>query len=250
MNLQTVYDASADRLIELAAKNTFIAITARFATGQDANIVLTGGRTGSKIAAALATEINEAATNFPEQFTSRKIHIWFSDERFVPSSDSDRTDLAILPELEKCKNQLVVHRVASSSSDASSESINSELISAAQSYDQELSKSLIGSGFDSVILSLGEDGHVASSFPGQDEVLNSKGFACAVSASPKPPANRVTLTLHALSNSAQIFVFGVGSGKLDPVKAVQAEDPRAVVTKLRQNSTRGHMFLLTDQKDK
>jgi 6-phosphogluconolactonase len=250
MNLQTVYDASADRLIELAAKNTFIAITARFATEQDANIVLTGGRTGAKIAAALATEISDAATNFPEQFLKRKIHIWFSDERFVSANNPDRTDLVILTELEKCKDHLEIHRVASASDDLNSERIKSELIVAARSYDEELGSSLTGSGFDSVILSLGEDGHVASLFPGQGEVLNSKGFAAPVNASPKPPPNRVTLTLHTLSNSAQIFVFGIGAGKLEPVKAVQAEDARAVVTKLRQNSTRGHMFLLTDQKDK
>jgi 6-phosphogluconolactonase len=241
MDLQTIYDASSDRLIELAAKNTFIAISAAWSTNSQANIVLTGGRTGAKIAAALSNEISDAIENFPEQVKGMKIHIWFSDERFVAGDNSERTDLAIMPELVNAASVLEIHQIANSS--------KSTLEQAASSYSAELTKILAGKKFDSVILSLGEDGHVASCFPGQDEIFNSSTAAIAVSNSPKPPAQRVSISLPALGQAAQIFLFGLGEGKLQAVKAAQENDAQAVVTKLRQNSQAGKMFLLTDRKD-
>ncbi len=48
---------------------------------------------------------------------------------------------------------------------------------------------------DLVLLSSGDDGHVASLFPGQDTLLNEEWRYLVTSASPKPPSNRVSLSL-------------------------------------------------------
>lgn len=73
-------------------------------------------------------------------------------------------------------------------------------------------KQLAGEGkFDLVLLSLGEDGHIASIFPGAQ--LQNSAVACPVTDAPKAPAQRVTLSLSRLAATRSALVLAVGSGK-------------------------------------
>ena len=243
MNLQTIFDASSDRLIDQAISSAVTSITHAWGEGREAQIVLTGGRTGRKIAQALDLGLDREIRNQNLGSTS-KIHIWFSDERFVEADDNDRTDSTIISEFKLILGHLVFHRVLTPSQINSS----NKLEDAAAQYSQQISQTLLGNRFDCVILSMGEDGHVASCFPGQDEILNSKTGAAAVSDSPKPPRERVSLTLHQLAQTLAIYIFVLGSEKITPLKAVQDRANSAVVEQLRQNSPVGQIYLLTDQK--
>ena len=243
MNLQTIFDASSDRLIDQAISSAVTSITHAWGEGREAQIVLTGGRTGRKIAQALDLGLDREIRNQNLGSTS-KIHIWFSDERFVEADDKDRTDSTIISEFKLILGHLVFHRVLTPSQINSS----NKLEDAAAQYSQQISQTLLGNRFDCVILSMGEDGHVASCFPGQDEILNSKTGAAAVSDSPKPPRERVSLTLHQLAQTLAIYIFVLGSEKITPLKAVQDRANSAVVERLRQNSPVGQIYLLTDQK--
>ena len=69
---------------------------------------------------------------------------------------------------------------------------------------------------DVVILGIGEDGHTASLFPGAPE-LKAKGWAVGVRNSPKPPPERVTLTLQALRGAHQVIILATGAGKAQAV---------------------------------
>ena len=61
---------------------------------------------------------------------------------------------------------------------------------------------------------MGEDGHVASLFPGEPNVLISdKAIYRAVKNSPKPPLNRVTLGYAAIAAARQVWVLVSGAGK-------------------------------------
>ena len=251
MNLQTIFDASSDRLIDQAISSAVTSITHAWGEGREAQIVLTGGRTGSKIAQALDLGLDREIRNQNLGSTS-KIHIWFSDERFVEADDNDRTDTTIISEFKLILGHLVFHRVLTpsqiNSSIKLSNKVSNKLEDAAAQYSQQISQTLLGNRFDCVILSMGEDGHVASCFPGQDEILNSKTGAAAVSDSPKPPRERVSLTLHQLAQTLAIYIFVLGSEKITPLKAVQDRANSAVVEQLRQNSPVGQIYLLTDQK--
>jgi len=86
---------------------------------------------------------------------------------------------------------------------------------------------------DLVILGIGEDGHTASLFPGH-EVLNAKGWVAGVRNSPKPPPERVTLTLGALRGAHRVIVLATGAGKAQAVAlAKRGEVPSGMIAGAR-----------------
>ncbi len=76
-------------------------------------------------------------------------------------------------------------------------------------------------GLDVVLLGMGDDGHIASLFPGGDW---GTGVALFVSRSPKPPAERMTLTLRALATAATTIIFAVGGTKRPAIERLRAGD--------------------------
>ena len=65
--------------------------------------------------------------------------------------------------------------------------------------------------FDLVLLGLGEDGHVASLFPGQAG-LEDGGVVLPVRGAPKPPPERITLSLRAINGARRVVVAAAGAG--------------------------------------
>lgn len=132
-------------------------------------------------------------------------HIWFGDERCLPPHHADRNscmagdvwlDASIIPQ-----EQIHV--------------IPAELgaTTAARIYAQQL---LSVGQFDLVLLGLGEDGHTASLFPGQiDDDL--KLDVVAVFAAPKPPPERVSLSVSRLSRAREVLFLVNGQGKMAAV---------------------------------
>jgi len=66
---------------------------------------------------------------------------------------------------------------------------------------------------DLVFLGMGEDGHVASLFPGATEaVVNSTRWVIPV-IGPKPPPQRLSLTFQVLAAAKEVWVLASGVGK-------------------------------------
>jgi 6-phosphogluconolactonase len=71
---------------------------------------------------------------------------------------------------------------------------------------------------DHVWLGVGEDGHTLSLFP-EHAQLDANGLVVAVRDSPKPPSDRVTLTLEALQGAAHGVILATGKGKQEAISA-------------------------------
>jgi len=86
---------------------------------------------------------------------------------------------------------------------------------------------------DIVLLGVGEDGHTASLFPGHP-ALAAAGMVVGVRGAPKPPPDRVTLTLRALRSAKQVVILATGEGKAGAVaSAARGEVPSGMIASAR-----------------
>ena len=81
---------------------------------------------------------------------------------------------------------------------------------AASNYQKRLEENNV-TPFDLVLLSLGEDGHIASLFPGQ--TYNTHSLVIPVDDAPKDPTSRISLTASALSNCSHMILLATGTEK-------------------------------------
>jgi 6-phosphogluconolactonase len=140
-----------------------------------------------------------------------RVVVWWGDERFVAADSDDRNArsarasfLDLLP-VDPAK----VHEMPSTG-DAGS------VDEAAAAYAAELREHGAGS-FEVLMLGLGPDGHVASLFPGYPQLDVDDRVAVGVTDSPKPPPERVSLTLGALNRSRSVWFLVSGEGKAGAV---------------------------------
>lgn len=157
------------------------------------HIVLAGGGTPRRLYAALAEE----AHDWP------RWQVWFGDERCLPVDHPERNN--------RMAGAVLLDRVPIPVGQV--HAIPAELgpMPAAAQYRRELS----GVGeFDLVLLGLGEDGHTASLFPGQDWGLE-EGAAdvLPVFDAPKLPAERVSLSARRLSRARRVLFLVEGASK-------------------------------------
>jgi 6-phosphogluconolactonase len=75
-------------------------------------------------------------------------------------------------------------------------------------------------------LGVGEDGHCLSLFPGRPELEVADRLVVAVHGAPKPPPDRISLTLAALAGVERLLVLAAGQGKAGPVARARAGDDR------------------------
>jgi 6-phosphogluconolactonase len=84
--------------------------------------------------------------------------------------------------------------------------------------------------FDLVLLGLGEDGHIASLFPGKDHTLE-LSTVIPIFDSPKPPKHRVSLSLNAINSSDSIILFAKGKNKEEVIRQIE-ENKLSLVSSL------------------
>jgi len=116
-----------------------------------------------------------------------KIDWYVGDERVLPEGNSERNDVMI-------KNNLW-SKIPSGSIHTIQAELGGEV--AAKLYNAELKDLNV---FDIAFLGMGEDGHTASLFPG-NVALNDIRDVVPVYNSPKPPDDRVTISIKKLSKA-------------------------------------------------
>lgn len=104
--------------------------------------------------------------------------------------------------------------------------------SAALEYQQQLAvlpKTTDGyPRFDAVWLGMGEDGHTLSLFPNHASLNPTDALVIPVHDSPKPPSDRISLSLAGLSGTKECVILACGKGKQDAIAEVAAGHPLPV----------------------
>ena len=81
-------------------------------------------------------------------------------------------------------------------------------------------------GLDILLLGLGPDGHTCSLFPGHKlyvDAANETRLVAPISDSPKPPPQRVTLTLNYINRSSFLLFCAYGEGKAEILKRILSD---------------------------
>jgi 6-phosphogluconolactonase len=177
------------------------------ATRGVAHVSLAGGTTPRRTYTALRPLLGDPA----------QVEWWFGDERCVPPDHPD-SNFRLVREslLGGDSTGWKIHRIVG----------EEPPLLAAVAYEQELRQALSVNGhgvpaLEVAFLGLGEDGHTASLFPG-DAVLVRAGELCLPVRAPKPPPDRITLTLDVLRAARHVVILATGAAKRDAVAAVLA----------------------------
>lgn len=181
------------------------------AAGRVPHVALTGGTIANAIYAEVARLQAESRVDW------ERVVLWWGDERFVPEGSPDRNvgqarraflDSVPIPDAN-------VHPMPSSDEASSADE-------GAASYGAMMRAD--GSGeFEIVLLGVGPDGHVASLFPGFPQLEREDAIAVGVHESPKPPPDRITLTLPALNRAREVWFLAAGSEKAPAVATAYAQ---------------------------
>jgi 6-phosphogluconolactonase len=219
----------AGDVARMVAEQLVVRLAAIQSEGRVPSVVLTGG--------TVANEIYREVAALPSDVVDwMRIDFWWGDERYVPADSTDRNDRAAELDLLDVVgvDPARVHAMPAA------DEVHPDLEAAAAAYAEELRRHQDGD-FDLVLLGLGPDGHVASLFPGFPQLEVTDELAVAVTDSPKPPPERISLTFPALSRTREVWFLVTGDGKADAVRRALADEGSVQETPARgvtcENST-------------
>ncbi|WP_026530434.1 6-phosphogluconolactonase [Haematomicrobium sanguinis] len=203
----------------------------------EATVVLTGGTLGQAVLEAVAASKARDAVNW------RRVNFWWGDERFVPKDSPERNARqawdALLSHIDVDPSR--VHEFGASdefdSLEAAAQAYADELARAAASerrYTEETNVermpevAAVSSAaqpniderlpiFDVLLLGMGPDAHVASLFPELAGIREKDKTVIYEYDAPKPPPERLSLTLPAINTAHQIWICVAGTDKAGAV---------------------------------
>ncbi len=173
-----------------------------------ARVVLTGGGAGIGTLKLL----KDADINW------ELVHVFFGDERNVevthPDSNEGQAREALLDHIGIPEANIHGYGLDGSG----------DLEEAATAYDARIND-IAPKGFDLHLLGMGGEGHINSLFPHTKAVKTTDRMVLAVYDSPKPPSERVTLTLPAVHSAQRVWLLVAGAEKAEAAGQVAAGNP-------------------------
>ena len=243
--------AGAEELAEVAARTALAHLEAAIDAHETCIWVLTGGTTPLAAYRRLARHDLRSAVEWG------RVRVAIGDERCVPASDPEsnwgQASAALLDHVPLAEDQRLP--------------INGELSAeaAAAEYEAALRRlppapgsgraeaSAIGRArppppprgeppsargeppppprLEVAWLGVGPDGHCLSLFPGRPELAVRDRLVVPVHDAPKPPPDRVSLTLSALAGVERLVVLASGAGKAEAVARARAGDQELPITR-------------------
>lgn len=163
------------------------------------HVVLPGGTTPARCLELLADK----------PLPWKSIHWYPSDERCYPAGHAERNDSMITDKLFSHQKN-IIENFHPMPAELGPEQGAAEYTILLDSIEK----------IDIVVLGMGEDGHTASLFPGND-ALNDKRSAAAVHCAPKPPGDRISIGLDTLKAARKRIVITTGASKREALTRIR-----------------------------
>lgn len=180
------------------------------------NLVLSGGNTPKPVYKYLADH-NQIKVNW------NKINFFWSDERCVPPNNIESNF--------KSANDLLLSKITISGSNIFRIKGEDNPFSEAKRYSEIINKNVSSRDgfpkFDLILLGLGEDGHVASIFPDQINLIFDKSIT-NVAIHPATNQKRITLTGKIINNAKTIVFIVTGENKSKVVHDILSRSDNSV----------------------
>lgn len=225
---EAVIRYAAERIVRMA--NATLEVNETF------SMALSGGSTPYPVYHLLGTE-------FASYLDWNRIHIWWGDERCVPTDDKENnyanTKAVFLDYIDIPESN--IHRINS----------EDEPYKAAADYEREVQE-FFGKDdelFDLNILGMGEDGHTASLFPNTDALHENEKWFIAHHVRAKGNLWRITQTFPVILKSSNIMFLATGEGKADALKEVLqgADNPTLYPSQTIARSNHPHVVWVVDK---
>jgi 6-phosphogluconolactonase len=178
-------------------------------------IALSGGSTPKLLFQALAARHSDSVD-------WRNVNLFWVDERCVPPDDPESnygmTRDALLEKIDI--PSAFVFRIRGEEDPDSEAMRYSEVIERSVPWKNERPF------FDVVLLGLGEDGHTASIFPGNEYLFNA-GETCVVAVNPYSGQKRITITGRIINNAGMVIFLVSGKKKAAIVEKIMCGGVKA-----------------------
>ncbi|MET8245434.1 6-phosphogluconolactonase [Streptomyces sp. NPDC005202] len=211
---QLVVHRDKELMAQAAAARLVTKIVDAQASRGSASVVLTGGRNGNGVLAALAAEPARDAIDWS------RLDVWWGDERFLPEGDCERN---VTQAREALLDSVPLDPKRVHAMPASDGPYGADVEEAAEGYAEELARAAGPENhgsvptFDVLMLGVGPDTHVASLFPEHPAVRETERTVVGVHGSPKPPPTRISLTLPAIRSAREVWLLAAGEDKANAV---------------------------------
>lgn len=183
------------------------------------SVMLTGGRS--------AFLLYKTWTESRKFHDMKGVRFYFGDERCVPADHPDSNYGMV-------RRSLFGRGVPAGCSVFPMNGADSDRDAAARHYDKALPEKI-----DVLLLGVGDDGHIASLFPGSSALLETERRVVPV-VGPTFPCERLTITPPVIKQARSIFVLGTGTAKaavLRDLLAVRSDDVLTLPARLVLDAT-------------
>ncbi|SDN75350.1 6-phosphogluconolactonase [Actinacidiphila guanduensis] len=211
---QVVVHRDKELMAQAAAARLITRIVDAQAARGSASVVLTGGRNGNGLLAALARSPARDAVDWA------RLDLWWGDERFLPEGDPERN---VTQAREALLDAVPVDPARVHPMAPSDGAFGPDVEAAAAGYAAELAAAAGGEdhahvpAFDVLMLGVGPDTHVASLFPEHPATREQVLTVVGVHGSPKPPPTRISLTFPAIRAAREVWLLAAGEDKAGAV---------------------------------
>ncbi|XP_002964209.2 probable 6-phosphogluconolactonase 1 [Selaginella moellendorffii] len=182
-------------------------------------VVLSGGSLVSAL-----TKLAQAPV--VDQIDWSRWHVFWVDERAVRKDDPD-SSYKLAHDLFLSKVTIPVSQVYSINdaldADAAADDYQALIAHSIQTGILDTSQQGLPR-FDLILLGMGPDGHIASLFPNHPLIQERQRWVCSITDSPKPPPQRITMTLPVINAAANVVFVASGASKAEMVARVFGEE--------------------------